>query len=618
MKDGTSSALRTPWADTVDLDAPLPDYPRPELVRERWLSLNGRWDYAIRPSGDGALSGEAEPETFDGGIIVPFAVETALSGVGRALQPTETLWYRRTFRIPAGWEGERVVLRFEAVDWSAAVWVDGRLLGGHEDGYLPFGFELPEGCGDGEHELTVAVRDPGDSGMQERGKQALKPRGILYAATSGIWQTVWLEPLPRGNSITGMASTTLADLSGAVLTVHAELPAELRLSVDLPGGGCLRLPGRSGEPVTVTLPDPRPWCPRDPYLYRLTVELIGGGGVRLDRVESYFAVRNVDLGLIPGAPPVIAPAIRLNGEPLFLHAPLDQGYWPESGMTPPCDEALVFDIRSMMELGFNGLRKHVKIESRRFYWHADRLGMAVIQDAVSGGVNRAGRRGDAGTALAMFLGFSFKDDGARAHAAAGRSDADRRAAFERQLAGMVGLLGGHPSVIMWTLFNESWGQYDSVRLERFLRELDPTRLVDAVSGWYDRGGGDFRSRHVYFTRLPAPPGRDRRPYFISEYGGYNLAVPGHLHDSGRRFGYRFLRDPGELMSAWTALVRGQLIPLVARGLRAAVYTQLSDVETETNGFWTWDRRRLKFDAEAVRALNGELYAAFARLSAGAG
>jgi len=610
------------WGERLDRSSPLPEYPRPELVRAEWLSLNGPWDYAVRPSGAGALSDESAPAQYDGQILVPFALECLLSGVRKPLQPGETLWYRRRVNLPAAWAGRRVVIHFEAVDYLTVVYADGALLGTHRGGYLPFCFEIPVLPADrAAFELIVAVRDPSDAGLQQRGKQALHPAGILYTATSGIWQTVWLEPLPAENAITGYRTDTMADLSGVSVTVGCERPATVRLTVSLPGGKELAVRGRSGEPLEIIIPRTRLWSPADPYLYSFRAELLGDQSatvsgsetaVVIDSVDSYFAIRNVDLGLIPGAPAGTLPVIRLNGKPIFLNAPLDQGYWPESGMTPPADEALVFDIQAMRDLGFNGLRKHVKVESRRFYWHADRLGMLVVQDAVSGGLNRAA--GNLKVAAAMMLGINLGDESRHALRLAGRASKANRDEFETDLTGMVDHLRNHPSIIMWTVFNESWGQFESERVVGNLRRLDPSRLVDAVSGWHDQGGGDFRSRHTYIVKLRTPPRRDRRPYFISEYGGYNLAVPDHMWDEKARFGYRFYEDASALAAGFSRLMRDQLIPLVRRGLRAAVYTQVSDVEIENNGFYTYDRRVLKFDAATVRALNGELYAEFESLS----
>ncbi|HPB66577.1 MAG TPA: glycoside hydrolase family 2 TIM barrel-domain containing protein, partial [Spirochaetales bacterium] len=454
----------------------------------------------------------------------------------------------------------------------------------------------PAGPGDvaAEREIVVAVRDPSDAGLQQRGKQALKPAGILYTATSGIWQTVWLEPLPAGNAILGFRADATAGLDGVTAVVDAERPAEVVLRASLPDGGVIEARGRSGEPIAVSVPDVRRWSPDDPYLYGVEVELLGPDGDIVDRADSYFAIRRVDLGSAHGSPSGVPsgspsgsraderPFVRLNGEPILIHAPLDQGYWPESGMTPPADEALVFDIEAMRALGFNGLRKHVKVESRRFYWHCDRLGTLVIQDAVSGGVNRSA--GNVKVALPMIFGIHLGDRSGRALRLAGRSDPDNRAEFESDLAGMMDLLRCHPSVVMWTVFNESWGQFESERVVGAVRRRDPTRLVDAVSGWHDQGGGDFRSRHTYLVKLRRPPRRDRRPYFVSEYGGYNLAVPGHMWDDEARFGYRFYDDGPALQEGYARLIRDELIPLVRSGLRVAVYTQVSDVEIESNDF----------------------------------
>ncbi len=612
--------ITTRWGEAFDRSSPLPEYPRPELVRSDWLCLNGPWDYAIRQSGAGPCVADQIPARFDGQIIVPFALECALSGVNKPLQPDETLWYHRRIDLPVAWAGRKVQLHFEAVDYLAAVFIDGVPLGTHRGAYLPFSFELPaleDFAASGSHELVVAVRDPSDTGLQQRGKQALNPAGILYTATSGIWQTVWLEPLPAANAIHGVRADAGKDLRCVSLVVETGHPATVAVSIAMPDGGRLDVSGLSGVPMYVDLPDPRPWSPADPYLYGFTTAIIEGSTV-VDSVESYFALRTIDLGTSSGmaadagAGKAIgagrSPVILLNGEPVFLNAVLDQGYWPESGMTPPADEALIFDIEAMKDLGFNTLRKHVKIESRRFYWHADRLGMMVMQDAVSGGKNRAA--GTLKVAAAMIFGLHAKDRSRRALLDAGRALQADRDEFEADLGGMVDLLRNHPSIVMWSVFNESWGQFESLRIADDLRTCDATRLIDAVSGWHDQGGGNFRSRHTYLVKLRTPPRCDRRPYFVSEFGGYNLAVPGHMWDDSKRFGYRFYENAAELQIGYENLMRGQLVPLVCKGLRAAVYTQVSDVEIESNGFYTYDRKVLKIDAAAVRALNSDLYAAF--------
>lgn len=593
-----ATRLRTPWAfQAVGHPNPLPDYPRPMLERAEWCSLNGWWDYAVRPA-VGALVVESQPICYDGRINVPFALETVASGVTRALAADETLFYRRRVEPPEAWQGRRVVLNFEAVDYECAVWVDGQCVGSHRGGYLPFTIELPW-HGD-PVEVVVGVRDPGPDAGQQYGKQSDQPGGIWYTATSGIWQSVWMEQLPD-NAITGVHAVTTDTLDGLDVQVTTERPCPVDVVVELPDGDSLAAAGKSGEQIRVRLPEPRLWSPEDPFRYRLQVRTCH------DEVRSWAALRTVEIGRIPGAPGGQRHAVLLNGFPILLNTPLDQGYWPETGLTAPADEALVADLQRMRELGFNGVRKHIKVESRRFYDHADRLGMLVIQDVVNGGKPRHSLRQ---SRFVMSLDVQLDDTSRRAQAAAGRQDRERREIFESDLMGMIGLLSPHPSVVCWTIFNEAWGQYQTNRIEAMVRAADPTRLVDAASGWHDQGGGDFRSRHRYVLGLRRPARRDRRPFFLSEFGGYNLVVDGHTWEVAGHYGYGTQADEGLLNRAVGTLYREQLIPLVARGLRGCVYTQVSDVETETNGLLTYDRQVLKPDAGLLRSLNAELYAAF--------
>ena len=597
-----STTLRTPWADqAISSPHPLPECPRPMLQRAEWASLNGAWEYALVPA-RGALGTEALPGSYEGTITVPFAIETVASGVTRALGAEETLFYRRRFTIPETWRDRRIALNIEAADDEAAVWVNGQLAGGHLGGYEPFAVHLPEGPA--ELEIVVGVRDPGPGGGQMYGKQSDSPGGIWYTATSGIWGSVWAEPLPRDGAITRVTTRTHADRAGFDVRVETETPSDVSVEVELPEGGTTTVTGRTGEPIAVGLKNPRLWSPSDPYRYRLRVR---AGD---DEAISWAGVRTVEIGPIPGADPSERTAVLLNGEALLLNTPLDQGYWPETGLTPPSDEALAFDLIAMRELGFNGVRTHIKVQSRRFYDHADRLGMLVLQDVVNGGAPRVTiNQSRAIQALEIQLG----DTSARHLAAAGRSSRANRERFEADLAGMVRLLDPHPCVVLWTLFNEAWGQYETDRLEGYLRSLDPTRLIDAASGWFDQGGGDFRSRHRYVLRLIRPPRRDRRPFLLSEFGGHNLAVEGHSWDGAGRYGYTFHSDRATLNSGLADLYRKQLIPLVAHGLRGCVYTQVSDVESESNGLLTYDRQVVKPDADLVRELNAELYAAFAAI-----
>lgn len=599
-----ATRLRTVWAgEAIDQAVPLPQYPRPMLQRDEWLNLNGTWDFVIVKSA-GAPLDEPLPSEYEGQIRVPFALETVASGVTRSLGPDQTLFYRRLVELPQAWRSRRVALNFEAVDHEAVVWVDGQQAGSHLGGYLPFSVELP--AGGGRHEVVVAVRDPGPAGRQQYGKQSDEPGGIWYTATSGIWQSVWAEPLPI-NAITAVQALTPATRDGFEVRVQTEATGQVEIVIELPDGSTVSARGASGQPIHVRVPEPRLWTPSDPHLYRLRVRCGD------DEAHSWAGLRTIEIGPIPGASADERPAVLLNGRPVLLNTPLDQGYWPETGMTAPCDQALMFDLQQLRNLGFNGVRKHIKVESRRFYHHADRLGMLVIQDVVNGGRPRVGMRGSRFT---VATDLHRGDTSRRALARAGRSSLTNREQFEVDLAAMIELLKPHPSVVAWVIFNEAWGQYQTNRIEAIVRDLDPHRLVDAASGWFDQGGGDFRSRHRYQLKLRRPPRKDRRPFFLSEFGGYSLAVRGHLWERAGAFGYRSYVNSSDLDSALSSLYREQLIPLIAHGLRGCVYTQVSDVEVETNGLFTHDRRVLKPDANLLRVLNAELLEAFDALGAG--
>lgn len=609
-----ATGLRTPWAQqAIGAAHPLPEYPRPMLQRSEWVSLNGPWEYAVVPDMVYALENQPPPTTYEATITVPFALETVASGVVRSLAADEYLVYRRIFTVPREWEGRRVAINFEAIDQAAVVWVNGDLRGSHDGGYEPFTVDAHDVTGD--LEIVVTVADSGPRSGRQYGKQSDAPAGIWYTATSGIWGSVWAEPLPH-NAITYLTTRTHADLGGFDVIVETERPTDVTVEVSSEGERrpnsssawtsrhAQRLAsaqGSSAAPIAIRLENPRLWSPADPYRYELTIRTGD------DEVCSRAAIRTVEIGAIPGASDSQRHAVLLNGEPIFLNTPLDQGYWPETGLTPPSDEALIFDLEQVKALGFNGVRKHLKIESRRFYEHADRLGMLVVQDIPNGGKPRASLNQSAAIQL---LDIHLDDTSQRAHRAAGRGDAANRDAFERDLAALVKLLDPHPSVVVWTLFNEAWGQYDAQRLAAQLRALDTSRPIDATSGWYDVGAGDFRSRHRYKLRLKPPPKTDPRPYFLSEFGGHNLAIEGHMWEAPGKSGYVFHTGSDKLNAGLTSLWRDQLIPLVLHGLRGCVYTQVSDVETESNGLFTYDRQVLKPDAELMRELNAELLAAF--------
>ena len=620
--------LCTPWGRDLPR-IPLPEHPDPMMERARWESLNGWWECAIVPAGSpGPAPGQWRP------ILVPFAVEAPASGVARPLLPDERLHYRRPVPIPPAWRGERIRIHFCAVDHECGVMIDGRPAARHTGGYLPFHVDVADTDRDAV-ELRLEVADPTDTRGIQRGKQSLNPRTIWYTATSGIWGSVWMEPLPR-TAIEAVDIRPEPDLTGFRLRVSVEGAGRgpLEVEVDLPDGERLRAAGATGAWNRVDIPDPLPWSPDSPALYRFTIR---AGG---DEVRTWSALRTVALSAtsaggaprrgLPdppgrrgrwrprGLPARWAPSGRrrggpgrcvlLNGEPVLVNAPLSQGYWPESGMTPPDEAALLHDLTTLRRMGFNAVRVHVKVESRRFYHLCDRLGLMVVQDMVSGGVPPLGIRA---SGAVQALGLTLPDRWAVFRRWTGRGGVAGRGRFVRELAGVIRHLRGHPCIVVWVPFNEGWGQFDARGAERFVRRADPTRLVDAASGWFDQGGGDFRSRHRYVLRLVAPPRGDGRAFYLSEFGGLNLVVEGRAWP-GAPFGYRFLGDRGALARAMTELYRGQLVPLVAGGLAACTYTQVSDVERESNGLMTYDRVVTKVDPALMARLNRELEEAFSR------
>ncbi|HPH97051.1 MAG TPA: glycoside hydrolase family 2 TIM barrel-domain containing protein [Anaerolineaceae bacterium] len=592
------STLRTPWMP--DPLCPLPEYPRPQLTRPAWINLNGPWDYAIQPLENPA------PASYAGKILVPYAVESLLSGVQKPLMPDQKLWYRRVFADPRGEllgpanPDGRILLHFGAVDYECTIWVNGQRIGEHRGGYLPFTFDITAALHENENEIVLSVWDPSDAGMQQRGKQVLKPNGIWYTPISGIWQTVWLEGVPQV-SIEALKLTP--DLAQACLKVEVKLrgaaQAGLILEAAAFAGGEAAALGSApaGTALTLTIPTPRPWSPADPFLYDLQVRLVRDGRT-VDAVGSYFAMRS--FGLAPDARGHLR--FTLNGEPLFLYGPLDQGYFPDGLYTPPSEEAMLYDIAYTRRLGFNFIRKHIKVEPLRWYYHCDRLGMIVWQDMPNGGRFA----GDVLAILAMLFGYHRNDT--RWLSRFGRADEANRAEFRAELAGMVAHLYNSPCIAVWVPFNESWGQFNARETAEWLKQADPTRLVDHVSGWYDQGGPDFQSRHIYFKKLwrPRP---DQRAFVMSEFGGFSLQTPGHMWQEDKKFGYRFYETPQALTAAYLALLEDEVLPLIPQGLTAAVYTQTTDVEIEINGFLTYDRKVEKMDAEAVRQAHLKLIAA---------
>ncbi|MFT4520034.1 MAG: beta-galactosidase/beta-glucuronidase [Halioglobus sp.] len=597
-----AQAIATPWTDDMDADAPLPEYPRPQLRRERWQNLNGRWQMAIAPLE------ASRPDEFAQSIVVPFAIESMLSGVERSLLPDERLWYRHVFTAIAPQEGERLLLHFGAVDWEAQVWLNSVKLGEHRGGFDPFSFDVTDALVKGqEQELVVAVWDPTNTGSGAFGKQDLAPSGISYTPVSGIWQTVWLEPVPALTVSSVVAVDT--DIALGIVTLRIQAPLavagdEVLVTVSSQGqvvtssGGALR---DGLVEVRVSPPDLRLWSPTDPFLYDLDVVLLRDS-VSLDRVTSYFGAREV--GVATDEEGIWR--LYLNGEPLFHLGLLDQGWWPDGLYTAPTDEALAFDIEATKRMGFNTIRKHVKVEPARWYWHADRLGVLVWQDMPTGGDGRGSRFMEyLGYARDFAFGIAPGDN----HFELTRSP-ESAAYFRQELKAMMDALSFFPSVVAWVPFNEAWGQFDTDSILEEVAQRDPSRIVDGPSGWVDTGSGDLRDLHMYAREDDFVESLDvGRPVVYGEYGGLGYAVEGHLAvESG--WAYASLDDQSSYAAAYETL-NDVVESLVPRGLAAAIYTQTTDVESEINGLMTYDRKQFKIPPEQLTKMHNKVIGAAA-------
>lgn len=565
--------LMTRWAKRVTPDSVLPEYPRPQMVRDRWVNLNGLWDYAITAKAPG--SGTHKPKKFEGRILVPFCVESSLSGVARSVGAEQILWYRRQFTVPDEWKGQQVRLNFEAVDWETTIWINGKKIGNHRGGYDPFSFDVTDALRSdtsGENELVVRVWDPTDKGTQPRGKQRNAARGIWYTPVTGIWQTVWLETTPRAH-IESLKIVPDVDQKVVSITVNARgdnsrvvITANKRTHE-----------GRPNESIRVDASGLDLWTPDSPTLHSMTVELIDGESK--DTVQSYFAMRKISLVKdITGVP-----RFFLNNEQLFQFGPLDQGWWPDGLYTAPTDEAMKYDLEITKNVGFNMVRKHVKVEPRRWYYWCDRMGLLVWQDMPNGGAHAKWPRD----------GIEIK------------RNKDSANQFESELKAMIDNLGNHPSIVCWVPFNEAWGQYDTERIARWVKQYDPTRLVNAASGGNDFPVGDIKDDHFY-PGPGAPPAMRDRAAVLGEYGGLGLPVKGHTWQDEKNWGYRSFKTQKELTAAYLQRIEA-LHPLIATRLAAAVYTQTTDVESEINGLMTYDRKVFKPDVKRLKAAHSKLY-----------
>ena len=580
-------SMRSVWTDKVDKNCPLPEYPRPQMVRDSFLNLNGIFDYAIVPK-------ETEWVTdFDGEILVPFAVESLLSGVEKPLSPESRLWYRKRFTLPQDMLGKRILLHFGAVDWQCTVYVNHQLAGRHTGGYCAFCFDITDLLQDGENELVVCVFDPTEEGHQQRGKQVNQTHGFWYTATSGIWQTVWLEAvnpchvenwrfLPDIDKELIHISTALSDAE------NTELQLQIRFGNELVFDGAIT------QEADVPVPNAKLWSPETPHLYDVTLTVLKDG-VECDRVTGYFGMRKFNIAKDEKG----ITRLFLNNKPYFQRGLLDQGYWPDGGLTPPTDEAMIFDIREMKRLGFNMLRKHIKVEPARWYYHCDKLGMLVWQDMVSGGKYI----GDFYAGVLPNIGIlHIKDDKYKVFS---REEPAWRDEFKEELCEMIDQLYNTVSLYCWVPFNEAWGQFDALAICDLVRKKDQSRVIDHASGWYDQGGGDIQSMHKYI--LPIRMRKlDNRAFVITEYGGYSQKVPGHMWNPKKAFGYLMFGSLEKLSASYEKLHKKQVIPLIEKGLSGTIYTQVSDVENEVNGIYTYDRAVLKMDEDMLKRINAQL------------
>ncbi|WP_374407483.1 glycoside hydrolase family 2 protein [Pelagerythrobacter sp.] len=608
--------LMTRWGREVTPENAWRSYPRPQLERERWQNLNGLWDYAIAPKA------APQPERMDGRILVPFAVESKLSGVTRKVTPDDRVWYRRSFTVPADWQGEHVMLNFGAVDYEATVRVNGSVVGSHEGGFDAFGFDITPYLREGNNELVVEVTDPTSAGTQPRGKQILDPAGIWYTAVSGIWQTVWIEPVPELH-IADVRATP--DIDRGVIEVAVALSGwagdtdAVRLTASAKGKTIASTIIRANRRATLAIPDAHLWSPDDPHLYDLKAELVtvrdpyAGeeerdrkaydsrftahesqvyadaqvAGAPRDSVDAYFAMRKISVG--PGKVEG-QPAILLNNEPLFQSGVLDQGWWPDGLYTPPSEEAMASDIVFLKKAGFNMLRKHIKVEPARYYYDADRLGMLIWQDMPSGGGED------------QYLAGTSKYQAV--------FPSETMAEQQKQLSEMVGELRAFPSIVMWVVNNEGWGQYDAGTLAQFVKGLDPSRLVNATSGWVDAAPevSDVLDIHTYEDVPNTPRHQTRRAIVLGEYGGVGFPVEGHIWRPGEaNWSYQVARDEDEYLVRFRRKMEGVIRQAQEAGLSAAVYTQTSDVEDEINGLLTYDRAGPKAPPEELAEIADPLW-----------
>jgi len=610
-----TSDLMTRWGKEVTPDNAWRSYPRPQLKRDRWVNLNGLWDYAI------TRDSAPQPARMDGKILVPYPVESKLSRVARKVGPDDCIWYRRSFTVPQDWAGDNVMLNFGAVDFSATIWVNGVVVGWHKGGFDTFGLDISNYLKPGQNELVVQVTDPTSAGTQPRGKQILDPSGIWYTAVSGIWQTVWLEPVAKLH-IEDVRATP--DIDRGVVDIAVALSGwandtdAVRLTASAGGKVTASTIIRANRRATLAIPGAHLWSPDDPYLYDLKAELVTVAdpyagqeerdrraydarftegedrtyaaaritGTPRDTVDTYFAMRKISIG--PGRVAGQA-AILLNNKPLFQNGTLDQGWWPDGLYTPPSEEAMKSDLIFLKRAGFNMLRKHIKVEPARYYYDADHLGILIWQDMPSGGGED------------QFVTGTSKSQAVLS--------SDAMAENQNELAEIIGDLRAFPSIVMWVVNNEGWGQYDSATLALYVKGMDPGRLVDADSGWLDVAPGvsDVFDIHTYEDVPNTPMRQSTRAIVIGEYGGIGMPIAGHIWRPGKKnWGYQVATGEEDYLARFRRKMTGIIRAAREDGLSASIYTQTTDVEDEINGLLTYDRARAKASPEALSMIAAPL------------
>lgn len=570
--------IKTKWADEINPENVLPEYPRPIMERDDWKNLNGLWDLAILPVG------EQKPGQFNEQILVPYPVESSLSGVMKEVGKDKEVWYHKTFTLPSEWKGKETLLHFGAVDWKADVWVNDVKVGSHSGGYTPFSFNISSALKkSGQQELTVRVWDPTNDGFQPRGKQVNRPEGIWYTPVTGIWQTVWIEPVQKLH-IEALKTTPDIDKNKVTIApVLSEATTSSLVEVKVYDGSTLLQTVKSSatEPVEIVLKDPRLWSPDSPFLYDVTVSLTENGKV-IDKVESYFAMRKVSTrrdgnGIL---------RLQLNNEDLFQFGPLDQGWWPDGLYTAPTDEALKYDIVKTKELGYNMIRKHVKVEPARWYTYCDQMGMLVWQDMPSGDGFQHWQNFNMHTGPELVRTYESEQN------------------FRKEWKEIIDYLYSYPSIVTWVPFNEAWGQFKTVEITNWTKNYDPTRLVNSASGGNHFSVGDMLDLHHY----PHPAIKlidGSRANVLGEYGGIGLVIDGHIWEPDRNWGYVQFKNKKEVTEEYIKYAE-MLLEQIRAGYSAAVYTQTTDVEVEVNGLMTYDREIIKVEEKAIREINQKI------------